>query len=56
MYEVRLILEGGKVEVRRFKTQSELGSFIRIADLSDVDLIIIKVEAPSELAGGEKLE
>ncbi|MEM2163990.1 MAG: hypothetical protein QXR62_06195 [Candidatus Bathyarchaeia archaeon] len=48
MFMVKLFLENDEIEERRFITQSELASFLRIADLSDVVMIVITIEEPGQ--------
>jgi len=44
MFIMRLFLKNNEIEERRFSSQSELASFLKIADLTDVDLITITIE------------
>ena len=44
MFIMRLFLKNNEIEERRFSSQSELASFLKIADLTDVDLITITLE------------
>ena len=48
MFMVKLFLENDEIEERRFITEKELASFLRIADLSDVVMIVITIEEPGQ--------